>query len=477
MTRIHSFTDDVLSDLDAVGVAQLIASGSASRTEVLDAALSRIDRVEPLVNGIVHDDRARAAVRAEGPGLADGPFSGVPSLIKNNTDFAGLPTQQGSAALPSVPATTSEEFTDQFLSTGVNIVGSSSLPAFGLTASTEFVDRPPTRNPWDTLYSSGASSGGSAALVAAGAVPIAHGNDGGGSIRIPAAACGLVGLKLTRNRTATAKAMNDAPVDIVSNGVLTRSVRDTAVFLAAAERHRPVARLPRVGLVEGPSPRRLRVGLVTETLHGEALDEDTSRELARTADLVASLGHEVIAMPVPVDPVFEQHFVQYWRMLAFSLEYGGRFMVTKDFDRSQIDPFTHGLAQAFMRNFWRTPGAIIGLKRTAGKYSDVFTGYDVIMSPTLGHTTPELGWLDPGVPFDEAFARLRTYVAYTPLNNASGGPAISLPLGRSSNDMPLGLHFSADHGDERTLLELAFELEAAQPFARIQDRPGSAQPQ
>ncbi|WP_146827368.1 amidase [Aeromicrobium flavum] len=469
MTRIHAFTDDVLADHDAVAVAQLIASGDVSPTEVLRAALARIDRVEPTLNGIAHDDRARAAVRAEEPLAPGAPFAGVPSLIKNNTDFKGMPTQQGSAAVPPTPAGSHEEFTEQFLSTGVNIVGASTLPAFGLTASTEFVDREPTRNPWNPEYSAGASSGGSATLVAAGAVPLAHGNDGGGSIRIPAAVCGLVGLKTTRNRIAPAKEMKDAPLDIVANGVLTRSVRDSAVFLAAAERYRPVPRLPRVGLVEGPSKRRLRVGLVTETLHGEQLDGDSQKELRRVAELVASLGHVVVEMPIPVDPSFEQHFVQYWRTLAFSLDYAGRYVVSRDFDRSKVDPFTHGLAKAFLRNFWRTPGALIALKRSARQYGEVFADWDVILSPTLGHTTPKLGWLDPGVPFDEAFDRLRSFVAYTPLNNASGGPAISLPLGRTSQDLPLGLHFSADHGDERTLLELAFELEAASPFARIQD--------
>ncbi|MBC9225587.1 amidase [Aeromicrobium sp. 636] len=469
MTRTHAFTDDVLADHDAVAVAQLISSGAISASEALEASLARIDRVDPTLNAIAHDDRARAAVRAEEP-LAEGaPFAGVPSLIKNNTDFKGLPTQQGSAAVPATPADSHEEFTEQFLATGVNVVAATTLPAFGLTASTEFVDREPTRNPWDPRYSSGASSGGSAALVAAGAVPIAHGNDGGGSIRIPAAACGLVGLKTTRNRLASAKAMKDAPLDIVANGVMTRSVRDTAVFLAAAERYRPVPRLPRVGLVEGPAKRRLRVGLVTATLHGEQLDEDSTRELLRVADLVSSLGHEVVDMPIPVDPTFERHFVQYWRTLAFSLDYTGRFVVSRDFDRSKVDPFTRGLARAFLRNFWRTPGALVALKRSARQYSEVFADWDVVLSPTLGHTTPEIGWLDPGVEFEEAFARLRTYVAYTPLNNASGGPAISLPLGRTSQDLPLGLHFSADHGDERTLLELAFELEAASPFARIQD--------
>lgn len=469
MTRVHAFGDDLLGDLDAVGVAALIASGAASRTEVLEAALARIDLVEPTLHAIAQDDRERARVRAEDSYLPDGPFTAVPSLIKNNTDFKGLPTQHGSAALPAVSAPRSEPFTDQFLATGVNIVGASSLPAFGLTASTEFVDRPATLNPWDTAYSAGASSGGSAALVAAGAVPIAHGNDGGGSIRIPAAACGLVGLKVTRGRIAPAREMDGAPVDIVANGVLTRSVRDTAVFLDAAERYRPVARLPRVGLVEGATPRRLRIGLVDDTLSGTPLDDDTRRELHRVADLIAGLGHEVVPTPLPIGSAFEAAFVQYWRAMAFSIDRLGPWVMGPGFDRTRLDPFTRGLSQAFARSFWRTPAAIVALRRSASDYHAVFTSLDVVLSPTLGHTTPRVGWLDPGVEFDEAFERLRTYVAYTPLNNGSGGPAISLPLGRTSTDLPLGLHFSADHGDERTLLELAFELEAASPFARIQD--------
>lgn len=468
MTRVHAFGDDALSDLDATAMAAAIADGHLSATEALEAALSRLDRVDPVLRALVHDDRARARTRARAS-LPDGPFTGVPSVIKNNTRFAGLPTQHGSAAVPATRERRHEPFTEQLLSTGVNIIGTSSLPAFGLTASTEFVDREPTRNPWNPAFSAGASSGGSAALVAAGVVPIAHGNDGGGSIRIPAAACGLVGLKVTRDRVLPALSMHGAPVDIVSNGVLSRSVRDTAAFVAGAERHQPVARLPRVGLVEGPSARRLRVGIIDETLAGAVLDEDTKRELDRAAALLAGLGHDVVPMPVPVDRSFEQHFVQYWRMLAFSIDRFGRFAVDPGFDRGHLDPFTRGLSRAFLRDVWRTPRAIAALRRSASEYAAIFDQHDVVLSPTVGHRTPELGWLDPSVDFDEAFTRLSGYASFTPLANAAGSPAISLPLGRTSNDLPLGLHVWAAHGDEHTLLELAFELEAAAPFARIQD--------
>lgn len=468
MTRIHAFGDDCLGDLDSVGIAELIAKKEISPLEAAEAALARIDKVNGEVNGIVHSDRDRALARAEASAFS-GVFAGVPTLLKNNTNFEGIPTQFGSAAVPPVPATANEPFTQQFLSTGVNILGASTLPAFGLTASTEFVDREPTRNPWNPEYSAGASSGGSSALVAAGAVPIAHANDGGGSIRIPAASCGLVGLKPTQNRFAGALMSKDLPVDIVSNGVVTRTVRDTAHFVAAAERYSPVSRMPEVGLVEGPSKRRLRIGMVRESIVDSPVDAETSAALTATADLLTSLGHQVIEIPVPVPESFIEDFTLYWGLMAMGLVYGGKFSVGPGFDASKVDPLTRGIAELGLRNILKLPKAVMGIKRSRTQYREVAKDFDLIMSPTLSHTTPKLGWLDPGVEFEEAFKRLVDYVAFTPLNNAAGAPALSLPLAQTDNGLPIGIHFSADHGRERTLLEIAYELEAAQPFARIQD--------
>ncbi|WLP92340.1 amidase [Gordonia sp. NB41Y] len=469
MKHVHSFTEDVLADLDAVGVAAAIAAGDFSATEAVDAALARIDTVNPQLNAVAVDDRERARKRAADEAYAPGVFAGVPSIIKNNTLFAGLPTRHGSAAVPERAAAASEPFTEQLLATGVNLVGASTLPAFGLTATTEFVDRDPTRNPWDTDFSCGASSGGSAALVAAGALPIAHANDGGGSIRIPAAACGLVGLKPTRNRVAPSPEGESMPIDLISNGVLTRSVRDTAYFLADAERFRPAPDLPPVGLVEGPSERRLRIAMLTEPLTGQLLDPDTQRGLTEAAELLESLGHRTEFVPIPVERDYVDQFTAYWAMLAFALDRFGKRMIDKDFDRSQLDPFTRGLSRRFLRSFWRTPSVLRGLKKSTAQLRETFTQFDAVLSPTLAHTTPEIGYLDPGGDFDEIFSRLTRYVAFTPANNTSGTPAISLPLARTSTGLPLGIHFSADLGDERTLLELAYELEAAAPFARIQD--------
>ncbi|MFT4126556.1 MAG: amidase [Gordonia sp. (in: high G+C Gram-positive bacteria)] len=472
MRHVHAFTDDALGDRDAVGVAAAVTAGEISASEALEAALDRIDAVNPVLNAVAVDDRERARRRAATQAYCGGVFAGVPSIIKNNTLFAGLPTQQGSAAVPAHPATKNEAFTDQLLSTGVNIVGASTLPAFGLTATTEFVDREPTRNPWDTDYSCGASSGGSAALVAAGALPIAHANDGGGSIRIPAAACGLVGLKPSRGRVAASAEGATLPIDLISNGVLTRTVRDTAQFLADAERYRPAPDLPLVGVVAGPSERRLRVAILAEPLTGQLLDRDTEAALTETATLLENLGHRTEFVPIPLDADFVTQFTDYWAMLAFALDRFGKRLVDKGFDRSQLDPFTRGLSRHFHRRLWRTPLFLRGLRRSTAMFREVFARFDVVYSPTLAHTTPEIGYLDPGGDFTEILERLVRYVAFTPANNTAGTPAISLPLGRTSTGLPLGLHFSADLGDERTLLELAFELEAARPFARIQEAAG-----
>ncbi|ROZ99389.1 amidase [Gordonia sp. OPL2] len=470
MKYVHAFGDDVLGDRDGVGIAAAIRAGEFSATEAVLAAIARIDAINPQVNAIAVDDRERALTRAADADFGAGSFAGVPSIIKNNTLFEGLPVGNGSAAMPDLPAKGNEPFTEQFLSTGVNIVGASTLPAFGLTATTEFVDRDPTRNPWDTDYSSGASSGGSAALVAAGALPVAHGNDGGGSIRIPAAACGLVGLKPTRGRVAPSPTGQVLPVDIISNGILSRTVRDTAYFISDAETFREPEGLPRVGLVGGPGRRRLRIGLVDTTVTGQPIDAETAAALASAADLLTDLGHDVETIPIPLDEAFVRQFVDYWSMLACSMHRLGRVLVGKDFDRDALDPFTIGLSRRYLRTFWRTPSTIIGLKRSTARFRTVFDSHDLVLTPTLAHTTPRIGYLDPGGDFDEIFERLVHYVAFTPANNATGTPAISLPLARTAEGLPLGLHFSADLGRERTLLELAFELEAARPFARIQDQ-------
>ncbi|WP_040858535.1 amidase [Nocardia niigatensis] len=461
--RVHAFGDDALGEHDGVAIAALIRSGELSAAEVAKAARERVALVNPVLNAVV--------VEADTPLVSpdrEALLYGVPTFVKDNTDVAGLPTQHGSAAWRARPAKAHGPFTKQFLSTGVTVLGKSTLPEFGLNATTEFVAAEPTRNPWDTEFSSGASSGGSAALVAAGAVPIAHGNDGGGSIRIPAACCGLVGLKPTRGRHLDGPQARSMPINLVSEGVLTRTVRDTATYFAAAERFWRNPALPPVGLVEGPARRRLRIGVLSDPITGATLDPQIRAVLDDTIALLEGLGHQVRPIAYPVDLRFAEDFAAYWAMLAFLAGLTGKLSFGRSFDASRLDPFTRGLAARFRGSALRSPSVLYRLSRTRHAYAAAFRDIEIVLSPVLASLTPRLGYLSPDQPFDEVFARLLAYVNYTPFANVTGAPALSLPLGASDSGLPIGVMFSAAHGDERTLLELGFALESARPFPGIQ---------
>ncbi|MFE3052404.1 amidase [Nocardia sp. NPDC059239] len=461
--RVHAFGDDALGEHDGVAIAALIRSGELSAAEVAKAARERVAQVDPVLHAVV--------VEADTPlvsGDREALLYGVPTFVKDNTDVAGLPTQHGSAAWRARPAKAHGPFAKQFLGTGLTVLGKSTLPEFGLNATTEFVDAEPTPNPWDTGFSSGASSGGSAALVAAGAVPIAHGNDGGGSIRIPAACCGLVGLKPTRGRHIDGPQARSMPINLVSEGVLTRTVRDTATYFAAAERFWRNPALPPIGLVEGPAQRRLRIGLLSDPITGATLDPEIRTVLEETVALLESLGHEVRPIPYPVDRGFAEDFATYWAMLAFLGSHTGKLSFGWSFDPARLDPFTRGLAARFRGSALRSPAVLYRLSRLRRAYAASFHDVELVVSPVLASLTPRLGYLSPGQPFDEVFRRLLDYVTYTPFANVTGAPALSLPMGASESGLPIGVMFSALHGDERTLLELAYALESAHPFRRIE---------
>lgn len=462
--RVHAFTDDVLADHDATALAALLRSHQVKHEEVVEAAIARAERLQPVVNGVHFADYERARTAP----MQDGVFGGVPTFVKDNVDVLGLPTNHGSAAFTADPAEHDGPFVTQYRALGFTLLGKSRLPEFGFSASTEYAGSEPVRNPWNPDYSAGASSGGSAALVAAGVVPIAHANDGGGSIRIPAAACGLVGLAPTRRRLVPDASDRVLPVDIIRQGVVTRSVRDTARFHAAAEQVRPARRLPGIGMVTGPAERRLRIALITESPASE-VDAQTRRTVEQNARLLEELGHRVEPADPPVDARFGDDFARYWSLLALLISLGGRRVMHRDFDAAATENLTQGLAGRARRELRKLPGTILRLRATTALYRQVFQEYDVVLSPVLTHTTPLLGHLDPTLEFEELFDRLHRYVGFTPLNNTSGGPAISLPMGMTDQGLPIGCHFSADLGDERTLLELAYELEQARPWRRIQD--------
>ena len=459
--QLHAFGDDVLADHDATALAALVTSGQVSSRELVDAALRRAEQVDGVLRAVelLDGDRARRTTPPPGP------FAGVPTFVKDNTDLAGLPTRHGSEAIPPRPARHDAPFARTLLGLGLLPVGKSRLPEFGFNATTEFMTEEPVRNPWHTDFSAGASSGGSAALVAAGVVPLAHANDGGGSIRIPAAACGLVGLKPTRGRFRPSPLERVLPVNIVGEGVVTRTVRDTARFFASAERTGGRRALPPVGLVEGPG-RRLRIGLVLDSVTGVRTDDETRAAVVATADLLAGLGHDVVDMTPPMDRQLADDFSLYWGMLGYLMaRLGPRLFAGLDLRR--LDALTVGLAGHYRARARQTAGAVARLRRSRAVYARALTGYDAVLTPVLAHTTPRLGHLSPQQPFEELFPRLVDYVAFTPLNNATGSPAIALPTAQSAEGLPIGVHLMGRHGGERTLLEVAFELEAAQPFRRL----------
>ncbi|MET4662368.1 amidase [Streptomyces sp. PvP037] len=462
-TRVHAFRDDALGDHDAVGLAGAIRRGEVGAAEAARDAAARVAAVEGRLHAVqVHLD-------APAHGSGSGALAGVPTFVKDNTDYQGLPTGHGSAAFAPRAARRHAPFTRQFLSTGVTVLGKTRLPEFGFSPTTEYEEAEPVRNPWHTGHSAGGSSGGSAALVAAGAVPLAHANDGGGSIRIPAACCGLVGLKPTRGRVVANAQGRRLPIDLVTDGVLSRSVRDSAAFLAAAEQHWRNPKLPPVGLVEGPSGRRLRVGLLVDSPNGVHSDAGTRAAVTETAGRLERLGHTVQPVELFLDPHFTEDFLTYWGLLSFLLGATGGTLGA-DFDRRRMDGLSRGLREMYVRRWRRTPGVLRRLRRTREAYAAGFRGLDVILSPVLATTTPPLGHLSPAVPYVTLIERILAYVAFTPVNNVVGTPSISVPAATTTSDgLPIGVMFSGRPGAERTLLELALELEADQPFRRLQD--------
>ncbi|MFO1469761.1 MAG: amidase [Turneriella sp.] len=464
--RVHAFGNDVLADHDAVALAELIRKGDLKSVEVTEAAIARARKVNGTLNAIEHEIFAHALLSAESR-KPTGVFGGVPTFVKDNADMQGLPTRSGTRAATPHVAKKHGPFTEQYLAQGFTVLGKSSLPEFGFNASTEFEEDHPTRNPWNPEYSPGGSSGGSAALVAAGVVPIAHANDGGGSIRVPAACCGLIGLKPTRNRHRNNPSASTMPINIVSEGVVTRSVRDTAAFMAGLEVFYRNPKLPEIGRVEGPGKKRLKIGLIVDSITGTPTCDETRAVVNETAKLLESLGHEIVPMPLPVPKSFLEDFTLYWAMLAFLLGTFGKFVIGPDFDPKKLDPFSKGLVDYYRKRMLKTPGMLYRLNQSENLYKTAMRPYDAVLSPVLGHVVPKLGHLNPGQSFDELYERLMRYVAFTPLNNAAGSPAISLPMGVCANDLPIAVQFQAAHGNERTLLEIAYTLEAARPWRKI----------
>lgn len=448
---------------DAVGLAERIRAREVSASEVIEAAISATEAVNPKINAVA--ERAFDAARRRASADLGGAFAGVPMFVKDTDSLLGSVTRMGSRAMPDVPAKHSSPFVEKILlPLGFVPLGKSTLPEFGLTGTTESLLMGPTRNPWNLDYSTGGSSGGSGAMVASGVLPMSHANDGGGSIRIPAAWCGLVGLKCSRGRLPGLEGAGVIPVDIGTQGMLSRNVSDTAAFFAAAEQIHPT-RLPKIGHVRGASNERLRVGFFTEGPGGETCDPEVIDAVHRAAKLMDGLGHKVEQTPNPFDAALLDDFFIFWGFMPFALRFVGRIAMGRGFRFREVDAWTRGMARYFGRNLLRAPGAIRRLRNSGPGMARAFQSHDLLLSPVLTQPPLAIGTLAPNRPFDEVFEMLRPIASFTPYQNATGAPALSLPIGVGANNLPMSCHLAAPFGMERRLLEVAYEFEDAAPWA------------
>lgn len=447
--------DDALGTYDAVGLAEQIRKGNVSPGEVRRAALERAELANAELNAVVGLIGETDTPEPD-PELAL--FRGVPTFVKDNTDYVGVPTRHGSRATPDVPAPDTGVFIKGMEKLGFGVIGKSTMPEFGMTASTETLACGATRNPWNLDHSVGGSSGGAAALVAAGVVPVAHANDGGGSIRIPASCCGLVGLKPTRGRFSTRPEMERLPIMIGHEGILSRTVRDTAMFFHEMGKVRNV--MPQIPLVEGPG-KRLRIKFFTEGIAGVPISPEVKNAVIQTATKCEELGHQVEEISFPYAPEFGRDFVRYWAALAGTIKYLGRSAFGSEFTPSLLEPIVQELASMSKGAALKLPSTIRRLKTFPEIYEGNFSDCDVFLSPVTAHPAPPIGYLSPELNGREHLVRLLRFAAFTPIQNVSGAPAISVPIGMTQNGTPIGAQFASKMGEEQILIELALELEEA----------------
>jgi amidase len=462
---------------DAVALAGLIAKGEVSAKDVLDAAVARAETVNPRINAIVHKqyDRARATIDRG----VRGPLAGVPYLIKDLSAYdAGEPARFGSSLYADFVADHDAAYTERCKRAGLVIIGRSSTPELGISPSTEPRLFGPCRNPWNLAYSPGGSSGGAAAAVAAGILPVAHATDGGGSIRIPAAQCGLLGLKPSRGRISFAPDAGEGWGGLSTAHVVSRSVRDCAVMLDATAGAEPgdpyTAPPPPRPFAEEVArpPQRLKIALMRKDYRGGALHPECLAAVETAARLCESLGHAVeeaypdlnLADLRPSNRLVMNANTA--RVLARRWQALGRTPSAQDVEAVTWVVYRRGLevdAIAYVE-------AIAAIHMAGRKFAAFMAHYDVVVSATLPAPPPKLGYFDMNGDVDLFGKRVTDYLSVTPLHNATGTPAVTVPLHWSADGLPVGVHFAGRYAEEATLLRLAAQLEAAQPwFDKVPD--------
>ena len=466
-----------MGDTDATGLAEMVRRGDVKPRELVEAAIARIEAGNPDLNAVIHPRVERALAEADGP-LPDGPFRGVPFLVKDIfCTTAGDPSHEGTTFLRDLGyvAAADSYLAARFRRAGLVICGRTNTPEFGLQPTTEPEAYGPTRNPWDRQRTPGGSSGGSAAAVAAGFVPAAHANDGGGSIRIPASACGLVGLKPSRGRGSLGPD-NDGSGVLAVEHVVTRTVRDTANLLDVTAGNSPgdlfLAPPPlRPYAAEvGADPGRLRIGLMQRAPRDGEIDPECRVAVDAAGRLLESLGHAVeIAHPAALDdPEAVKGFLGVVSAgVAAALDAAaaklGRPLVADD-----VEPLTWAVAQAGRAIAAPAYVAAVNANHAQGRRLAEWWagGFDLLLTPTCAQPPPPLGHF--AAPPDNplvGYVRAGPYGAFTMQFNLSGQPAISLPLHWTPCGLPVGVQLVAASGREDLLLRVAAQLEEAKPWA------------
>ncbi len=447
-----------LARLDAIAQAELCARGEVSQAELWAHCLERVAFLNPLLRAVVTHAAASSAGRHEGP------LAGVPFLMKDSSPWPGLRWTLGARLFGKRVTLQQTEFGRRLEEAGLVCAGKTALSEFGLLASTETLLEGATLNPWNLALSPLGSSGGSAVAVAAGLVPLAHANDGGGSIRAPASACGVFGFKPSRGRTAVANRSGSEFANMTSDHCLTRTVRDSALFLSLTEDRSLAAP---VGFVSEPSARRLRIGAWTTTMVGEAPEPAVLRAHDQVCALLRALGHhvELIAAPEYEMPALNDAY--------YSIAGAAVANVVETIDRTREEPVQRGELEPFTWALVDALGECAGdpvsdslavFARAVSTYNEVTRPFDVILTPTVGVESVPLGDLSPVLPRRTLLERAARVLGYTPLHNIVGCPAMSVPLHWSEAGLPVGAHFAAAPGQDALLLALAYELERAQPW-------------
>jgi amidase len=463
-----------LAFLDATAQADLVRKKEIKPIELVDAAIDRIERVNPQLNAVVTPmyDLARKSARADIP---DGPFKGVPFVLKDLiAEYAGVRYTEGSAFLKNYIPRQDSELVARIKKAGLITCGKTNTCEWGALPTTEPTLFGPTRNPWDIARTPGGSSGGSAAAVASGMVPMAHGNDGGGSIRMPASCCGIFGLKPTRARNPMGPEYGDTYSGLTAEHALTRSVRDSAALLDATcgpAPGDPYWAPPPVRPFSdevGADPGVLRIAFTTRARPGIDVHPDCVAAVEDIASLCADLGH--VVQEASLEPN-NQHLAQCF----YRLWIGGVAWDAARWERltgctitpDQVEPMTWALiekgrqvsAAAYLL-------ALEDLQRLAREVARLFTRWDLWLTPTLAEPPVPLGACDPK-PDDPLYGFFRSgrFMPFTSICNATGQPAMSVPLFWNDDQLPIGTHFIGRFGDEATLFRLAAQLEAARPWA------------